>query len=253
MIRFKCPKCSKTLQVGPEQSGKTIQCPCGTKIKAPSGQGAGQASGQGAGRPTAAAQGTTSQPAAAQRAVADSGTTTTACPSCQQKLRVPVSAAGKMLKCKCGSAFRAPGGSAAPAPVPQPVAAANPYAAPAVKAPAGSQSLGGAEQPPYDDPWSDLESNSSPSAVFHAGQGKQAAKAKPNSHLASARQELGGEVGGGDDGGSGMAAILSGIVMMVVAVVWFVGALMAGWIFFYPPVLFVLGLISVIKGVLGRA
>jgi hypothetical protein len=37
---------------------------------------------------------------------------------------------------------------------------------------------------------------------------------------------------------------------MLVAVVWFFGGLAAGYIFFYPPVMFVLGLIAVIKGLL---
>jgi hypothetical protein len=44
--------------------------------------------------------------------------------------------------------------------------------------------------------------------------------------------------------------VIGGVLMMLVAVVWFFGGLAAGYIFFYPPVMFVLGLIAVIKGLL---
>ena len=45
-------------------------------------------------------------------------------------------------------------------------------------------------------------------------------------------------------------AIWGGIGMMVGAVVWFVLGWMAGRIFFYPPILFVLGLVSLGKGIM---
>ncbi|MFN7292793.1 MAG: hypothetical protein ACK5YR_08020 [Pirellula sp.] len=44
--------------------------------------------------------------------------------------------------------------------------------------------------------------------------------------------------------------VIGGVITMLVAVVWFFGGLAAGYIFFYPPVMFVLGLIAVIKGLL---
>ena len=44
---------------------------------------------------------------------------------------------------------------------------------------------------------------------------------------------------------------LLAVLMMVIAVVWFVLALSLGWIFFYPPVMFVLGLVAVVKGFMG--
>jgi hypothetical protein len=47
------------------------------------------------------------------------------------------------------------------------------------------------------------------------------------------------------------AGMGGGIAMMVVAVIWFVVGLAAGWIFFYPPILFVLGLVAFIKGAAG--
>lgn len=38
--------------------------------------------------------------------------------------------------------------------------------------------------------------------------------------------------------------------MMVGVLVWFFGALAFGWIFWYPPVMFVLGLITLVKGIM---
>lgn len=47
------------------------------------------------------------------------------------------------------------------------------------------------------------------------------------------------------------AGVLGGVLAMVGAVVWFVLGLMADRIFFYPPVLFVLGAIGAVKGLVG--
>lgn len=48
--------------------------------------------------------------------------------------------------------------------------------------------------------------------------------------------------------GEGSGSILAGLAMMIGAVVWFVVGLWAGRIFFYPPFLFVFGLIAFVKG-----
>ena len=53
--------------------------------------------------------------------------------------------------------------------------------------------------------------------------------------------------GGGGFGGVN-AGVGGGLAMMGIAVVWFFVALAAGWIFFYPPILFVIGVIAVVKG-----
>jgi hypothetical protein len=45
--------------------------------------------------------------------------------------------------------------------------------------------------------------------------------------------------------------VLGGLAAMLIAVVWFVVGLINDIIFFYPPVLFVLGLIAMIKGAIG--
>jgi hypothetical protein len=46
--------------------------------------------------------------------------------------------------------------------------------------------------------------------------------------------------------------IWMGLAMMVGAVVWFFTALALGWIFFYPPVMFVLGALAVFRGLAGQ-
>jgi hypothetical protein len=43
---------------------------------------------------------------------------------------------------------------------------------------------------------------------------------------------------------------LGGIVMMVIAVVWFVAGFAVGYIFFYPPILFLIGLYAFLKGIM---
>jgi hypothetical protein len=52
--------------------------------------------------------------------------------------------------------------------------------------------------------------------------------------------------------GSTNSGVVGGILMMVIAVVWFVLGLMAGWLFYYPPVLLVIGLIAMIKGLMSE-
>ncbi|MCA9058966.1 MAG: hypothetical protein KDA85_10720 [Planctomycetaceae bacterium] len=47
--------------------------------------------------------------------------------------------------------------------------------------------------------------------------------------------------------------MLIGAAMMGGAIVWFVGGLFADIIFFYPPVMFVIGLVTFIKGMLGKS
>ena len=50
-------------------------------------------------------------------------------------------------------------------------------------------------------------------------------------------------------GGFGNGAMLRGVLMMVGAVVWFVAGLSFGIIFFYPPILLVLGMLEFGRGV----
>jgi hypothetical protein len=46
--------------------------------------------------------------------------------------------------------------------------------------------------------------------------------------------------------------IVAGAMMMIVAAVWFIGALALGRLFFYPPILFVLGIAAIVRGLTGN-
>lgn len=51
--------------------------------------------------------------------------------------------------------------------------------------------------------------------------------------------------------GSVNAGVAGGLLMIVIAIVWFVVGLAGGIIFFYPPVLLVIGIVAMIKGMMG--
>jgi hypothetical protein len=46
--------------------------------------------------------------------------------------------------------------------------------------------------------------------------------------------------------------MLGGIIMIAIAVVWFFGGLAAGYVFYYPPILFAIGVYALIKGALDK-
>jgi len=48
------------------------------------------------------------------------------------------------------------------------------------------------------------------------------------------------------------ASIGGGIAMIVVAIVWFICGLAFNYIFFYPPILLVLGIVALVKGAIGQ-
>lgn len=51
--------------------------------------------------------------------------------------------------------------------------------------------------------------------------------------------------------GSINSGVIGGVLMMVIAVVWFVVGWLAGRIFLYPPFLFIIGFIAVMRGLFG--
>ena len=52
--------------------------------------------------------------------------------------------------------------------------------------------------------------------------------------------------------GSVNAGVAGGVLMMIIAVVWFIGGAAVGVYFIYPPIMFVLGIIAIVKGGLGN-
>lgn len=53
-------------------------------------------------------------------------------------------------------------------------------------------------------------------------------------------------------GNAAAAGVLGGLLMMAIAIIWFVVGLMNDYIFFYPPVLFVVGIVAIVKGIASR-
>jgi hypothetical protein len=53
---------------------------------------------------------------------------------------------------------------------------------------------------------------------------------------------------GGALSGTGNAGVLGGLLMILIAVVWFVGGAALGVWFIYPPILFVIGIVAIIRG-----
>ncbi|MFN9720235.1 MAG: hypothetical protein ACK58L_16165 [Planctomycetota bacterium] len=98
----------------------------------------------------------------------------------------------------------------------------------------------------YDDqPWGDLSSDDDGYDAFSAPSAMPPRAKRGATQKYKAETTPVGSGGGRTDGG-----VIVGILMMVGAVVWFVGGLAFGVIFFYPPILFILGLIATIKGAL---
>lgn len=131
------------------------------------------------------------------------------CPQCGKQLMVPVTAAGKQGRCPaCSNVFQL----TAP-PVAELVPEEPDY---------GLQAL--PEQP------------AAPAINPYA---PSAAPANSYYDKAPAPEKSGGWWG----------TALGGVAMMVIAVVWFFGALLlADRIFFYPPILFIIGLVTFFKG-----
>jgi len=63
-----------------------------------------------------------------------------------------------------------------------------------------------------------------------------------------------------DDRGSGGSGfpisispgVIGGFLCMVIAVVWFIAGLYFGWVFFYPPILFIIGLVRFVASLMGQ-
>ena len=134
------------------------------------------------------------------------------CPKCKTQLVCPDHMAGMHGRCSiCQTAFIIPAGPAQ--------AASAPPRAPATD---------------------NLAALSA--AVKEQGVAPGAAPARP----ATAKDEYGGFFGPEKKGISKGAA--GGLAMMAIAVVWFVVGYAAGVIFFYPPVLFAIGVFALLKG-----
>lgn len=73
-------------------------------------------------------------------------------------------------------------------------------------------------------------------------------KLKEKIELSKQEEQQGGGFFGPEKKGV-KKGVLGGVIMIVIAAVWFFVGLEAGRIFFYPPVLFIIGVYSVGKGI----
>ena len=150
------------------------------------------------------------------------------CPSCGKNLTVPLSAAGKKGRCpSCSHIFLL---EAPPSPIdPEPL----PELAPLQNDPLGDVDV------------SDYTLQALPPQAFAAP-----APSAPNPYappsISSRRQASSGQGFIEKLWESGM---FGGLAMMVIAIVWFFGALVfADRIYFYPPILFIIGLVRFFQG-----
>jgi len=192
------------------------------------------------------------------------GATTISCPGCRKVLKVPEGVAGRQAMCpQCRTVFNIPQAvSAPPASAQAPPASAQ--AAPAERHPAASpHALGAGPASRRSCPKCgaamsadavicvacglDMRGGSNlrqlQTAVTTPPQGgplpaKQPAPAKKHDGF------FGAEKRGIDKG------VVGGLAMMGIAVVWFVGGLAFDIIFYYPPILFVIGLFAFFKGLI---
>jgi len=171
------------------------------------------------------------------------------CPSCGSPITIPAAQRPTtptpdiLVTCRCGQRFSAKphlaGKTVRCLNCQQPIQVPNASNAslPAQVAPL---------EPPQvdDDLWGDLPTAPAPSteptlASAHSSLAQQ--------HMANARADHVEKKKDLDVWGTGK--ILSGAGMMVGAAVWFVLGLLGGRIFFYPPIMFVLGAIALINGI----
>lgn len=173
------------------------------------------------------------------------------CNACSTTLRVPEKYWGKKIRCpQCKETIAVPAGATASAGVskaPSSTSTKAPASA-ATKAPPATDDVDFLDDSAFlddENPYADDAAAplSAPPRVGKSSKSSKSSKPDPKA-----------KAGGGAFGmekkmvGSG---ILGGIGLMVGAVVWFVLGLMADRIFFYPPIMFIIGLVAVIKGLIG--
>jgi hypothetical protein len=156
---------------------------------------------------------------------------------CGKQLRAQPHLAGKTVKCPaCAQALQIPSSrrAAAASPAPQVV-----------------QLEAAPESPPgNNDPWGDLLGDV-PAATAPAPQ-LPSMSGSMNPYMApqmAPQKPARASKPKGETDGKAIGAIVGGIAMIVGAIVWFVGGLFFDIIFFYPPILAIFGVISLIGGI----
>jgi hypothetical protein len=169
------------------------------------------------------------------------------CPQCTRKLMVPVSAAGKQGRCPaCSHVFvlEAPVAAAVVEPLPdlQPLADLQPIASGPYAQKSSADDYALQPLPPQ----TELASNSY--AANQYGSSPAAAATVPNPYAPTPPMPEKYSHGFGWEHKGWDAGMIGGLVMMAIALVWFFGGLALGVIFYYPPILFIVGLVGFFRG-----
>jgi hypothetical protein len=180
------------------------------------------------------------------------GKTPVSCPQCGKSLMVPVAAIGKQGRCPaCTHQFRIeaplPAAEALPVLDADPIEDDLPQLAPLASDPYALGAASGQTLPSMA-PASYAASPFAPGGPLAATQ--QAPAAALNPYLAAPAAEKANKYnhGFGLEQKAWDMGMLGGVLMMVIAVVWFVVGLMFDYIFFYPPILFIIGVAALIRG-----
>lgn len=146
---------------------------------------------------------------------------TAVCPHCGHQHTADPSLAGQQAQCHCGQVFQVPGAAAGV--FEAQTAQANPFAEVAdddyhlaAEEPGMSQSTTVTSD--------ELRSKAAPPQKNYEG-------------------AFGWEKKGWDNG------VVGGLIMIAISLVWFFGGLAAGVIFYYPPILFLIGVVGLLRGI----
>jgi hypothetical protein len=161
--------------------------------------------------------------------------------SCGQQLRVQETLAGKKVRCpKCQGVVMVPQPVAEPLPLPDPIEE------PLLEVlPADPPAVAVSKRPrqEHDIPSSELSSRPRP---LPRSEDELEAPRIAKRELRRSPEQAGSRFG------SVNAGVGGGLLMILIAVVWFFGGLAAGFIFYYPPILLVVGIFSLVKGMMNH-
>lgn len=263
-ITFKCGQCGVQHKTGDEMAGKRARCKCGTIVDVPSPRKSAPSSTAvtcgGCGKQhatTAAMAGKRAQcdcgaiiniPAAStsQPPVLSSGNNSAQvvqCGGCGKQHQTTPQMAGKRAQCDCGAVLQIPHAAVvndlSSAPAGDLSSLLDDLPAPQSPSPWQQQSFGQAPSP-----WQQQPANTRPSEDQILSQYAQSNQWREENNQS---EDYSGAFG--FEQRILNSSVIGGAVAMLAAAVWFIAGLAAGFIFFYPPILFVLGLIGVMRGI----
>lgn len=219
MYKYKCRGCEKTIKLQAEHLGRKLKCKCGVVFRAPVHSNRSSNPDQ--------------RTKSANPQVPPIEVT---CPSCFTTLRAKAELAGKACKCRCGAKLQVP--SNREASVLQTSDAnlmdmSDPMALPLMAE--ASPKSASKFQTRYNNP--EAYKSAPPPPKKTISMPKRTPSRTSSGSGANYSVFLDGPV-------------IGGVGMMLGATIWFVVGWWAGYIFFYPPILFCIGFGSAVKGLI---